>query len=198
VAVVAMTALIIWIFAGEDIVGRQDSTATHSQDTESEYDHTEGSSYAEQNTSDNAHGINQEEAAQMREYYIDCIMLPEGWYKDGVYDIRIRFPDGEDYVVVAGKTVESAGETGIRVMLTPDELYSLSSARTDSEVYVGTEIYLTGYASDKYVVSQVDYPANMYVSALYTGDEQKQQECHARRIQLEENLAVFMNQIFEK
>ena len=64
-----------------------------------------------------------------------------------VVDIRIRYPDGEDYVVLAGKQIRLDEEAGDRCYLrvSEEELILMSAALVDVEQNNGTRIYTSKY-----------------------------------------------------
>lgn len=49
----------------------------------------------------------------LRMYMFDYIAIPKEADNGAMFDIRISFPNGEDYIVAKGKTLESRTEEGI-------------------------------------------------------------------------------------
>ncbi len=103
------------------------------------------------------------------------LILPSWLSKNDIVDIRIRFPNGEDYIVISHQKVRKllADETelyGIQLELGEEELLRLSSARVDRELYSGCDIYITKYALDFQESSQKDYPVNPDVFTLMEWD----------------------------
>lgn len=133
-----------------------------------------------------------------REYYIDYVVLADNQDIDGYLDIRIRFPNGEDYIVASGKTITRQAEGGFYMLLNEREIHMLSSARTDMDVYEGTTIYLSAYKSEQCEVSVEDYPWNQFVISSFGVSDSNAEDIYSRRIQLEENLLTFMNQTLQK
>ena len=133
-----------------------------------------------------------------KEYYVNYVDLAVLRNGSGVFDIHIRFPDGEDYVVVAAKKITDVTDEGFYVMLNDRENHMLSSAKTDNDVYVGTQLYLSRYVTETIMMPQTDYPWNQYVLNAHGIDESDAEEIYARRVQLEENLAAFMNQTLSR
>ena len=133
-----------------------------------------------------------------KEYYVDFVDLAVLQNGTGVFDIHIRFPDGEDYVVVTGVVIEHMTEEGFFVSLTDRENHMLSSAQTDMEVYTGTELYLSRYEAAVSGTAVADYPWNHYVLGAHGLDDTDKETVYARRMQLEENLAQFMNQTLNR
>lgn len=98
--------------------------------------------------------------------------------KDGEYvDLRIGFPDGEDYIVVKHKKVigllrneESQQLEGVRLELSEEELLRLSAACIDVEDYENTTLYAIQYLEDFQEEAVLDYPVNSKVYTLLQWD----------------------------
>ena len=101
-------------------------------------------------------------------------------------------------MVVAAKKITDVTDEGFYVMLNDRENHMLSSAKTDNDVYVGTQLYLSRYETETIMMPQTDYPWNQYVLNAHGIDESDAEEIYARRVQLEENLAAFMNQTLSR
>ena len=132
-----------------------------------------------------------------KEYYIDYVVVGDEQEIDKFLDIRIRFPNGEDYIVVTGKTITNVTDKGFYMFLDEKELHMLSSARTDVEVYEGATLYLSSYGK-KQDNNLTDYPINLFVLSSYPDYFQDGETIYSKRIQLEENLLTFMNQTLQK
>lgn len=133
----------------------------------------------------------------VRTYLYDYITLPEGVTGADTFDIRIRFPNGEDYVVAVGKKVESIVEGGAFINASEEENLMLSSAYVDTTVYKGTKIYASLYVADYQEAAKADYPFNLYTTELASWDPNliKTMETEtniANRQMLESNLLEFM------
>ena len=138
----------------------------------------------------------------LRMYMFDYIAVPEGIEKGDVFDIRISFPNGEDYIVARAKTIESRSETGIFVNATEKELLMISSAYVDTTIYDGAKIYASMYVTDYQELPVVNYPVNMYVTKLAEWNPNLLQEVEEaldleKRKILEENLYEFMGVTME-
>ena len=82
----------------------------------------------------------------MREVYFEGVDLPEHLQEGDKIDIRIRYFNAEEYIVLAGKKlVMSSIEKGMILTLTEDEILYLSSAMADCENYKNTKLYVVGY-----------------------------------------------------
>lgn len=133
----------------------------------------------------------------VRTYLYDYIVLPVGITPDDMFDIRIRFPNGEDYVVAVGKKVESMVESGAFINASEEENLLLSSAYVDTTVYEGAKIYASLYVADYQEASRANYPFNLYTTQLASWDpnllEEMETETNRRNRQmLEQNLFDFM------
>ena len=101
------------------------------------------------------------------------IRLPSRLAENQSIDVRITFPNGLDYVVLAKKEVKSleSAEAGAsqRVWLTvnEEEILRVSSAIVDAYLHPGTVLYaLTYVAPDIQQAAVCTYPANAYVQDL--------------------------------
>ena len=133
----------------------------------------------------------------VRTYLYDYIVLPEGISSDDIFDIRIRFPNGEDYVIAVGKKVESMVESVSFINASEEENLLLSSAYVDTTVYEGAKIYASLYVADYQEASCVNYPFNLYTTELAAWDPNlvEQMETETNRLNrqiLEKNLFDFM------
>lgn len=137
------------------------------------------------------------QTGSIRTYLYDYIVLPEGITAQDQFDIRIRFPDGEDYIVATGKRVESMVDTGAFIHATEEENIMLSSAWADAAVYEGTKIYASLYTSDYQTDSVVNYPVNLYTTEQMSWNQNLTQSMDTEtnrinRQMLEQNLFDFM------
>lgn len=113
-----------------------------------------------------------------------------------VIDIRIKFPNGEDYVVTGQKKVVKREEDNIFIFVNEEEILKLSCAQTDVSLYEGTKIYAVKYIYDYQQSAESDYPVNMYVGGLGVWtpnliDSIFTDTMNERRNELEENLRQF-------
>jgi hypothetical protein len=109
--------------------------------------------------------------ARLQEF--SSILLPSRLEPSACIDVRITFPNGLDYVVLAKKAVQSVESTeagtGNRVWLTvnEEEILRISSAIVDAYLHPGTVLYaLTYVAPDIQQAAICTYPANAYVQDL--------------------------------
>ncbi|TVX93099.1 hypothetical protein [Paenibacillus agilis] len=94
------------------------------------------------------------------------IQLPLALEPDQVIDVRIRYPDGQDYVVLSHKKVHRIQGTTVWFHMSEHELLTMSSACVDAYLN-GGQIYAVRYV-DAYVQEQaiVNYPVNQHVTQL--------------------------------
>ena len=154
-----------------------------------------GTSYEDISTEEKETTI--EYGVKSKEYYIDYVEVGDEQETDEFLDIRIRFPNGEDYIVVTGKTITYLTDKGFYMYLDEKELHMLSSARTDVDVYEGAKLYLSSYGK-KQENSLTDYPINLFVLSSYPNYFENTEQIYSKRLQLEENLLTFMNQTLQK
>lgn len=133
---------------------------------------------------------------------ISFISLPEAFSIDQPLEIRISFPNGEDYTVLTHQkvqyiTYEEDIPISFSLTLSEEELLRLSSARVDCNSYDGTYLYAVIYEADFDNAAETDYPVNADVFSLmqwdpniislFTVDKEQQ-----KRALLEEHLQTFI------
>lgn len=92
--------------------------------------------------------------------------------KGSYADIRISFPNGEDYIVARHKELlaVSEEERELTFCLGEAELLRLSSAFVDSRQYEDTRIYAVAYRDNLQQTSLITYPVNPQVYMLTDWD----------------------------
>lgn len=183
IGVIAVMVLILFLIKGRE------NKALEVVATDLSTEETEPSTKIEEMTT--------EYEIKSKEYYIDYVVLGDEQETGEFLDIRIRFPNGEDYIVVSGKTITYLTDKGFYMYLDERELHMLSSARTDVDVYEGALLYLSSYGK-KQEDTSTDYPINLFVLSSYPDYFTDIEQIYNRRIQLEENLLTFMNQTLQK
>lgn len=129
--------------------------------------------------------------------------LPQTLRENEFVDIRIVFPNGEDYLVVGHKRVyriirDEEGEMlALQLRLLEDELLRYQAACVDTKTYQDTRLYALQYTGEFQPAAQTYYPVNRAVFDLLQWDpnivelfvvEQEQE----RRTLLETNLGRFL------
>lgn len=129
--------------------------------------------------------------------------LPQTLRENEFVDIRIVFPNGEDYLVVGHKRVyriirDEEGEMlALQLRLLEDELLRYQAACVDTKTYQDTRLYALQYTGEFQPAAQTYYPVNRAVFDLLQWDPnivelfvvEKEQE---RRTLLETNLEHFL------
>ena len=113
-------------------------------------------------------------------------------------DIRITFPDGEDYVIAGHKKIVKRIENSILINVNEEEILKMASAEVDKNVYQGTKIYAVLYVKDYQETAKSDYPVNASVIELGSWDpnlidEVFNSETANKRVVLETNMNRFVS-----
>jgi hypothetical protein len=82
----------------------------------------------------------------VREQEVNTILMPSDLVEGQFVDIRIMFPNGTDYIVLAGKQVNKISGQTMWFSLKEDERLILNSAIVDSFLNEGTKLYATTYS----------------------------------------------------
>ncbi len=107
-----------------------------------------------------------------REEY-NSFLLQSDILKDQFIDVRICFPNGENYIVLSKKKVRdlSLEKNTIWLWLDDKEILSVSSAIVDAYIHKGSKIYTNTYvAPSMQKVAIPTYPVNQNVLALIKSD----------------------------
>lgn len=107
-----------------------------------------------------------EPAIDERLQEFNMLTLPSDVNVGDYVDIRITFPNGEDYLVVSGKEVKSLGSTSdsntVFLQLDEEEIIRTTAAIIESFMTNGSEIYANKYVKPNtqlYDSARVDYVA---------------------------------------
>ncbi|MBO4559617.1 MAG: hypothetical protein J5712_05995 [Lachnospiraceae bacterium] len=63
-------------------------------------------------------------------------------------DVRVRYPDGTDYVVLSKKPVYGLDEQGLLLRVREEEILLMDSAVVDASLFEGTYLYAANYVED--------------------------------------------------
>ena len=90
---------------------------------------------------------NADEQKYLKEAEISFCYIPDNISEYDYVDVRLRFPDGTDYIVSSKKKVIGidAAREKLYFYLSEEELLLLDSAFFDTLNFVGSELYLTKY-----------------------------------------------------
>ena len=126
------------------------------------------------------------EQKDIREIYVAEAELPKHLETGDRIDVRIRYHNAEDYLVLTDKLLlKCENASGMVLELTEKEILLLSSAVSDCKTYGGTRLYAVAYPEDiQTEAGVVSYVANKDI-LLMLGTEQTEGE---RRIALEMRL----------
>lgn len=115
-------------------------------------------------------------AQDERSVELQQLYLPQTLQEDEFVDIRITFPNGEDYLVVGHKRVyqilrdEQEELQAIKLRLLEEELLRYQAARVDTTVYEDTVLYAVPYVGEYQQAGEVYYPVNPQVLRLLQWD----------------------------
>ena len=80
----------------------------------------------------------------------DDILYAEGFEEYAAVDVRIRYPNGENYCVLQKKRLQKdMSDEGCKFTLTEEEQLLMSGARYDAEVYDGTVLYVVRFLEER-------------------------------------------------
>jgi hypothetical protein len=104
--------------------------------------------YAGQNICANM--VGDDLAFSLRECEYALLTLNNNLSANDFVDVRIMYPNGENYVVLSKKNIQSIDMESNAVMfwLTEDEIMDMSSAIVDTYLHSGTILYTTKYIQD--------------------------------------------------
>ena len=81
----------------------------------------------------------------LREQEFNMIVLPRQLDIGAYVDIRLRLPNGQDYIVVSKKCVNNITEDTIWMNLYEDEILAMSNAIVEAYKMTGAKLYATTY-----------------------------------------------------
>lgn len=126
----------------------------------------------------------------VREVFLNEIELP-GHLENGCRaDIRIRFPNAEDYTVLSDKIIQLSSNGGVVLALDETELLLLSAAVEDCFRYERTRLYAVKYPEYQQTEpGDVNYIANQEILDLLGETKEKKEErvFFEKRLESEKN-----------
>lgn len=102
--------------------------------------------------------------------------LPETLKENEFVDIRIAFPNGEDYIVMSHKRIyqllrdEEQQVKAVVLRMQEEELLRYQSACVDSRTYQDTKLYAIQYTGEYQTSAEEFYPVNAAVFRLLSWD----------------------------
>lgn len=100
-------------------------------------------------------------AQDVRSQEINSILMPSDLNEGECVDIRIMFPNGTDYIVLARKMVKKIENFTMWLELSEDERLIINSAIVDSYLNQGTKLYATKYVDQDAQIKISDDEANL-------------------------------------
>ena len=107
------------------------------------------------------------QAADIRSQELNTVLMPSDLDIGDYVDIRVMFPNGTDYVVLAQKKIENIVGNTFWINMAEDERLLLNSATVDSFLNQGSKLYATKYTdatSQTNLSEEVTATAKEYVS----------------------------------
>ncbi|MBP1903407.1 hypothetical protein J2Z32_000019 [Paenibacillus turicensis] len=106
----------------------------------------------------------------LRNQEFRLIQLPMKLFKNDFVDVRIKFPTGQDFIVLSKKKVEDLNNQTIWYHMNEKEILTMSSAIVDAYLQDAT-IYALSYV-EPYLQTQaiITYPPNLKVQELISSD----------------------------
>ncbi|MDO7904925.1 SAF domain-containing protein [Paenibacillus sp. JX-17] len=127
----------------------------------------------------------------LRHRQFGAALLPSNLKTGDVVDLRIQFPSGQDFIILAKKKINILSAPNIWFTLTEQEILTLSSAIVDAYLHKAS-IYALTYVEPEFQKEAIPtYPANHDVIKLMAGDPNIVQ-------QAERALATSMRNTLEK
>lgn len=96
--------------------------------------------------------------------YKDLVVdeMPIGLEPGDWVDVRIAYPDGEDFIVLDKNRVEAINGNTVKLIVRGNDFHYIESAYSDKSLYKATKIYLTQYVeAGLQTTSQRYYPVNL-------------------------------------
>ena len=99
------------------------------------------------------------------------IMLPTELQKGDTIDVRISYPNGQDFIVAAKKVVEKSDSTSIWLKLREDEILKMNSAIIEAYSVEGAKLYAVNYTQPGIqAAANANYPVSDKVYELLVQD----------------------------
>jgi len=95
-------------------------------------------------------------ASDVRSQEINTIVMPSDLSEGECVDIRIMYPNGTDYIVLAQKIVKKIENSTMWLDLSEDERLLINSSMVDSYLNQGTKLYATKYVDQDAQIKMSD------------------------------------------
>lgn len=115
--------------------------------------------------------LTKEENKTQREVEYNMVTLPSELADEDTIDVRVSFPNGQDFVVLSKKTVKKADASTIWLKVNEDEILKMNSAIVESYLIEGAKLYAVNYSKPG-LQPQINttYPVNAEVARLLGND----------------------------
>lgn len=130
----------------------------------------------------------QDREQEYREVFLAEVELPGHLLTGDRIDIRIRYPNAEDYVILSDKLLLSCEQgVGMVLPMTEEEILLFSSALADYEEYEHTRLYAVKYPGFcQTEESEVNYPAALEILEMLDAPAAQKEQRRALERRLEE------------
>ncbi|MBC7959399.1 MAG: hypothetical protein H7X94_06000 [Vallitaleaceae bacterium] len=112
-------------------------------------------------------------AKDTREQQLNMILLPSNLGDNQFVDVRIGFPNGEDYIVLTKMKIRGSDLTNntLWLWMNEKEILTLSSAIVDAYLHKGTKLYTVTYVAPTVQEEALpNYPVNVDVLKVLQSD----------------------------
>lgn len=148
----------------------------------------------------------EELANDLREQEFNMFLVQTNQKRGDYVDVRIIFPNGENYVVLSKKQIIDLAlkENIVRLWLDETEIHNISSAIIDAYIQEGTKLYVTTYIMPELQEAAIPfYAANVDVLDLMRNDPnivEKASDFLARQVRatLEANIKAITEEDADK
>lgn len=111
----------------------------------------------------------QEIDKEIRELEYDVININSNINSEDTVDVRIMFPNGENYIILSKKIIRNyvPGQANCFLWLDEEELLRMSAAIVDASLYNGTKLYITKYVEPAIQeASKITYTPSLSILSL--------------------------------
>ncbi|MGM1044683.1 MAG: SAF domain-containing protein [Bacillota bacterium] len=106
----------------------------------------------------------------LRNREMKSIWLPSNLRQEDVVDIRIQFPTGQDYIILAKKRIDKLSNPAFWTTLSEQEILLFSSAMVDAYIHKASIYALTYVEPEMQEKAVPNYPPNQEVIQLIKSD----------------------------
>lgn len=117
----------------------------------------------------------------VREVFVSAAELPEHIQTGDRVDVRIRYANAEDYIILSDKSLQICEkDRGMVLKMTEEEILLLSSAIADSNKFKDAQIYVVEYPEyEQHEAGRVNYIANMQILRMLGKEKTKGESRYA-------------------